>query len=123
MSFIGKVEKGTVYAPGWFLVNGGEDCIRVTAQFDDTAEYVTTAESGAKYVPMGTVYPDETSPKGIVYEDVDVSTGAMPGSLVTKGTVYTDRVKFKGDKATPKAALEKIGFTFVDTVPKPERPY
>lgn len=54
MSFIGKVQKGQCYAPGWFLANN-EDCTRETRQIAQTG--ATTGENGAKYVRMGTVYP------------------------------------------------------------------
>lgn len=89
MSFIGDVEKGKVYAPGWFLAH--EECVRETRQIAQAG--ATTAENGSKYVKMGTVYPsNDANAIGIVYEDVDVTTGNMPGSVVTKGVVYEDRL-------------------------------
>ena len=89
MSFIGAGEKGVVYAPGWFLAH--EECVRETRTIPQTG--ATTAEDGAKYVKMGTVFPsNDASAEGIVYEDVDVTTGDMPGSVVTKGVVYEDRL-------------------------------
>lgn len=108
MSFIGASEKG-VYAPGWFLAH--EECVRETRTIPQTG--ATTAEDGAKYVKMGTVFPsNDASAEGIVYEDVDVTTGNMPGSVVTKGVVYTDRLPVEIDQAA-KTALEGKGFTFV----------
>ena len=51
------------------------------------------AANGAKYVKMGTIYPaNNATAVGIVYEDVDVTTGDMPGSVVTKGVIYEDRL-------------------------------
>lgn len=89
MSFISTVDEGKVYAPGWFLAH--EECERKTRQISQTG--ATTASNGAKYVKMGTVYPaNDATAEGIVYEDVDVSTGNMPGSVVLKGTVYEDRL-------------------------------
>lgn len=89
MSFIGAVTQGKTYAPGWFLAH--EECERKTRQIAQSG--ATTAANGGKYVKMGTVYPaNDATAEGIVYEDVDVSTGDMPGSVVLKGVVYEDRL-------------------------------
>lgn len=96
MSFIGAVEQGKAYAPGWFLAH--EECERKTKQILQTG--ATTAANGSKYVKAGTLYSVTTGSGdsattdyiGFVYEDVDVTTGNMPGSVVTKGTVYEDRL-------------------------------
>lgn len=89
MSFIGEVEQGKVYAPGFFLAH--EECVRKTRQIPQ--EGATSTEQGGKYVKMGTIYPaNDATAEGIVYEDVDVTTGNMPGSVVTKGVVYEDRL-------------------------------
>lgn len=89
MSFIGEVVNGKVYAPGWFLAH--EECERKTRQIPQSL--ATTEANGTKYVKMGTVYPaNDATAEGIVYEDVDVTTGAMPGSVVLKGVVYEDRL-------------------------------
>ena len=89
MSFIGNVEQGKVYAPGWFLAH--EECERKTREM--TQAMATTRADGAKCVPMGKVYPaNDATAVGIVYEDVDVTTGNMPGSVVLKGVVYEDRL-------------------------------
>ena len=90
MSFTSKAT-GTVYQPGYFLENA-EDAIRETKQIKQSG--ATTAENGAKYVKMGTVYPaNDGTAVGIVYEDVDVTSGDMPGSVVTRGTVYESRLR------------------------------
>lgn len=92
MSFIQTPAKtGKAYAPGYFLAH--EECVRVTTEVDAENAAVETAQNGGKYVPMGTVWPaNDATAKGIIYEDVDVSTGNMPGSLVTKGVVYENRL-------------------------------
>lgn len=121
MSFIGSVEQGVVYAPGYFLAH--EECERKTRQFDADNAEVVTAANGAKYVPMGAFYPanSSSSVEGIVYEDVDVSTGSMPGSVVLKGVVYLDRLPDAPESGV-QSALEALGFTFVDAAPAVERP-
>lgn len=118
MSFINS-NNGNVYAPGWFLT-GDELCERHTHQMEQTN--ATDDGNGGKYIPMGTVYPanDETA-IGIVYEDVDVTTGDMPGSVVTRGTVYADRLPVAID-TDAQTALEAKGFVFVDE-PTVTRPY
>lgn len=119
MSFIEKVQTGQCYAPGWFLANN-EDCTRETRQIPQTG--AITGENGAKYVKMGTVYPsNDANAIGIVYEDVDVTSGDMPGSVVTKGEVYEDRLPVALASAA-KTALTGNGFTF-KTSPGVTRPY
>ena len=89
MSFIGRDETAQVYAPGWFLAH--EECVRKTREISQTG--ATTVEDGTKYVKMGTLYPaNDATAEGIVYEDVDVTKGNMPGSVVLKGVVYEDRL-------------------------------
>jgi len=101
MSF-NQNSQGVAYAPGYFLAH--EECTRETRQISQTG--ATTAEDGSKYVKMGTAYPsNDANAIGIVYEDVDVTTGAMPGSVVTKGEVYEDRLAITGvdyQSVTPK---------------------
>jgi hypothetical protein len=120
MSFIGNVEQGKVYAPGWFLAH--EECVRETYQM--TQAMATTRADGAKYVPMGTLYTTTsggtTEYVGFVYEDVDVTSGSMPGSLVTKGVVYEDRLPATLASAA-KTALVAKGFVF-KTAPEVTRP-
>lgn len=117
MSFIGVVEQGLVYAPGWFLAH--EECERKTRQI---AQSGATNVNGRKYVKMGTPYPaNDATAVGLVYEDVDVTTGNMPGSVVLKGTVYENRLPVTL-AAAAKTALEGKGFTFIATAPAVTRP-
>lgn len=103
MAFIGDKSLGQVYAPGWFLAH--EECVRETREFAQNSALVLTAENGGKYVPMGTAYPtNDGNAIGITYEDVDVTVGNMPGSVVTKGVVYEGRLAVTGesyDAVTP----------------------
>lgn len=95
MSFIGAVKEGNVYAPGYFLAH--EECVRETRQFAQNSALVQTTDEGGQYVPMGTAYPtNDGNAIGITYEDVDVTTGNMPGSVVTKGIVNEDRLTITG---------------------------
>ena len=103
MSFIQDQTKGRIYAPGYFLANN-EDCTRVTKEISASDGRVVTG-NGGKFFPMGSVYPtNDAYAIGITYEDVDVTTGNMPGSVVTKGEVYEDRLAVTGvdyDAVTP----------------------
>ena len=124
MSFIGSVEQGKVYAPGFFLAH--EECERKTREISQS---LATTVNGAKYVPMGTLISVTTGTGndavtdyiGFVYEDVDVTSGNMPGSVVLKGVVYEDRLPAELEDEA-KTALEAKGFTFVET-PSVTRPY
>jgi hypothetical protein len=120
MSFINRPAiSGHTYAPGWFLVNN-EDCTRETRTISATG--VTADADGGKHVAMGTLYPaNDATAIGILYEDVDVTGGDMPGSVVTAGTVYLDRLPVAPAEAA-KTALEGLGFKFVTTAPVTTRP-
>ena len=88
MSFI-EEWNGKTYEPGWFLAH--EECVRVTREIPQ--EGAVTADNGGKYVPMGTIFPsNDANAEGILFEDVDVTSGNMPGSVVTSGVVYEDRL-------------------------------
>lgn len=109
MSFIGKID-GHFYSPGYCLMNA--ECSRVTTNFSPSLASVVTAADGSKHVPMGTVYPsNDSNAVGIVYEDVDVTNGAAPGSLITKGDIYMNRMPVEIASAA-KTALEGLGFHF-----------
>lgn len=118
MSFIGNVEQGLVYAPGYFLAH--EECERKTRTI---AQEGATTVNGRKVVKAGTFYPANNSStvEGIVYEDVDVTSGDMPGSVVLSGVVYLDKLP-----ATPESgvqsALAAKGFTFITSTPAVTRP-
>lgn len=118
MSFAIHDMTARTYAPGYFLAK--EECERKTRQI--SAEGATTAGNGGKFVPMGTIYPsNDENAEGIVYEDVDVTSGNMPGSVVLRGVVYEDRLPVQLD-SDAKTALEAAGFTFVQSpsVTRPE---
>lgn len=106
MAFIDEVKQGSTYAPGFFLAYGDEDVVRETKQVAQNSALVKTTSENGKYVPMGTAYPtNDGNAIGILYEDVDVTVGDMPGSVVTgKAVVYEDRLAVTGesyDAVTP----------------------
>ena len=118
MSFI-QNGKGKGYLPGFFLAEA--DCSRETVQVAANHPQAITTEEGAKYVPAGAVIPsNDGNAKGILYEDVEVTTGDMPGSLVTRGVIYEDRLPAALDGAA-KTALK--GITVKAAVPEVTRPY
>lgn len=98
MSFIGEVEKGVTYAPGYFLAYNDDNIVRETRQVAQNSALVVTGDNGSKHVPMGTAYPtNDANAIGILYEDVDVTVGDMPGSVVTgNAIVYEDRLAITG---------------------------
>lgn len=124
MAFIGEISKGTTYNPGRFLAYNDENVVRETKEFAQNSAAVVTGDDGSKHVPMGTAYPtNDGNAIGITYEDVDVTVGNMPGSVVTGGAVvYEDRLPVALAGAA-KSALEAKGFKFIATAPAVERPY
>lgn len=126
MSFIKTPTTGKAYAPGYFLAKDDENCVRETMQIPAS---LGTTEGGGKYVPMGTLYSVTTGEGqsatteyfGFLYEDVDVTTGDMPGSVVTKGIVYEDKLPEELTSAQRTALVAK-GFKFIATSPTVTRP-
>lgn len=116
MSFTASAQ-GTTFEAGYFLVND-EQCLRETATVAaDHAQKVT--RNGRTIVPMGAVIPaNGATAKGILYEDIDVTDGAAPGSVVTQGVIYGDRLPAALDDA---AATALTGIT-VKTSPTITRP-
>lgn len=108
---------GRGYAPGYFLASA--DCDRETVQVDNTHAQVITIGT-AKIIPAGAVVPsNDGNAKGILYEDVEVTTGPMPGSLVTRGVVYEDKLP-----AAIEGSAEAVltGIRVITTTPAVVRP-
>lgn len=117
MSFNGN-KTGRGYAPGYILAEAL--CSRETAQIAADHAQVVTLPDGSKIVPMGAVIPaNDATAKGILYEDVEVTNGDAPGSIVTKGVIYSDRLPAEVEDAA-KTALTGITFKTVPTVTRPE---
>ena len=118
MSFNEKTN-GKGWEAGYFLVDD-ENCTRVTAEIAQNHAAVVTRADGTKYVPAGAIIPSNgSSAIGILYENVDVTTGNMPGSIVTSGVVYKDRLPVQIDSDAVSALT---GITFVDNEPTIARP-
>ena len=108
---------GRGYAPGYFLASA--DCDRETVEVSAShSQAITIGEK--KIVPAGAVIPsNDGNAKGILFEDVEVTTGDMPGSLVTRGAVYEDRLP-----AAIEGAAEAVltGIKVITTSPVVIRP-
>lgn len=117
MSFIGNHD-GKVYAPGLFLAH--EECVRETREIPQSL--ATTEDNGTKYVKMGTPYPSNDGDiEGLVYEDVDVTSGNMPGSVVTRGVILASVLPV-GLTTTARAKLENLDF-IIKKMSNVTRPY
>lgn len=117
MSFI-QSKENIGYKPGYFLAHA--ECDRETATVAQNHAQVVTTADGSKYVPAGAVIPaNGATAKGILYEDVDVTTGAMPGSIVTKGAVYEDRLPAAVESAAKNVLT---GIKFIANAPVITRP-
>lgn len=114
-TFVNSETGAKTYAAGYFLAS--EDCKRVTIE---AAQNKGTTVGSTKYIPAGTVYPsNDGNAKGIIYEDVDVTNGDAPASLVIEGTVYEDRLP-----AAIESAAEAVltGIKVITTSPAVTRP-
>ena len=116
MSFIASAQ-GTTFEAGWFLVND-EQCLRESATIAaNHAQKVT--RNGRTIVPAGAVIPaNGATAVGILYEDIDVTDGDAPGSIVTKGVIYGDRLP----AALASAAASALTGITVKTTPSIVRP-
>lgn len=121
MAFIGAVKQGTTYAPGYIVANGDEKIVRVTKEIPAT---LGTVDGEGKYVKMGTPFPaNDSTCEGLLFEDVDVTVGNMPGSVIVKdATIYEDRLPVELS-ADAKTALAAKDFTFIASEPAVVRPY
>lgn len=106
MSFIAEPITGTTFEAGFFLVDD-EGCLRLTKTIAaDHAQKVV--RNGRTIVPAGAVIPANGSTAvGLLYEDIDVTEGAAPGSVVVEGTVYGDRLPAALESAAA-SALTRI---------------
>lgn len=117
MSFAGS-KTGTIFGAAHFLADD-EQCLRQTATI--AANHAQKVTRGSRtIVPAGAVIPANGSTAvGILYEDIDVTDGAAPGSVVVEGTVYEDRLPATLD-SDAKTAMTRI--RVVTSAPSVVRP-
>ena len=116
MSFNQKIT-GRGYAPGYFLASA--DCDRMTYEISASHSQAITI-GDKKIVPAGAVIPsNDGNAVGILFEDVEVTTGNMPGSVVTRGAVYEDKLP-AAIESTAEAVLP--GIRVITTSPAVKRP-
>lgn len=119
MSYFDGPAKGYGWNAGHFLVND-ETCIRKTMTIAANHAQAVTRDDGRKVVPAGAVIPaNGATAKGILFEDVDVTEGAKPGSVVIAGTIYGNRLP----AALAEAAATALTGITVLTEPTITRPY
>lgn len=116
MSFTASAQ-GTTFEAGFFLVDD-EQCLRETASIS-ASHLQKVTRNNRTIVPAGAIIPaNGSSAKGILYEDIDVTDGSAPGSIVTKGKVYEDRLPAS---AVSDAKTALTGIIFVNE-PAANRP-
>lgn len=78
-----------------------------------TAPAVLGTDDGTeKYVKSGTIYPsNDTYAEGIIFEDVKVTKGDAPASLLVGGRVYSNRLPVALD-SDARTALAGKGIIF-----------
>ena len=121
MSFIQTPEfQGKGWEAGYFLVED-ENCTRVTAEISASHAAVVTRADGSKYVPAGSIIPsNNSSAVGILYENVDVTAGNAPGSIVVAGYVYKDRLPVVVDSDAVTAMTGIKWDTYEPTIARPD---
>ena len=117
MSYIAS-SSGTTFSAGYFLVDD-ETCVRETMSI--AANHSQKETRGDRtVVPAGAVIPaNGATAKGILYEDIDVTSGSKAGSVVVEGTVYGDKLP----AALAEAAASALTRIKVVTSPTITRPY
>ena len=97
MSF-NENKQGVVFNAGSFIANGDENIVRETREASASSALFVTGADGSKHIPAGTAYPsNDGNAIGLMYEDVDVTNGNMPCSVITKNAVvYEDRLAVTG---------------------------
>lgn len=71
---------------------------------------VSPDAKGRKIVRAGTILPaNDATAKGILYNDVDVTNGIQPGSLIVEAYILEERLP-EAPTAEAKAALKEIKF-------------
>ena len=117
MSFIEK-HNGAIINVAPFLQDD-ESCLRESMSIAQNHAQVITIGS-TKIVPAGAVIPsNNSSAKGILYEDIDVTSGSKPGSVIVNGTIYEDLLPATVQSAA-KNAMTGIRFTTSKAINRPD---
>lgn len=103
----------------WLASERSLRLVSYTAE-DDNDQIVT--ENGRKIIKSGTIYPaNGATAVGIVFNDVDVTDGDAPMSLMISGHVWEDRLNTGesdlDDDAKAALAANGIYFDFDNDVP------
>ena len=89
--------------PNWLA---SERALRLVT-FTATQAFAVT-ENGEMIVKSGTVYPsNDQYAEGIIFEDVKVTAGDAPGSLMTSGHIYENRLSVTLESAAQSALAAK----------------
>lgn len=121
MSYFDGPSKGYGWNAGIFLAPGSDEaCIRQSMTIEPTHAQAVNRENGRVVVPTGAVIPsNDANAVGILFEDIDVTEGAKPGSVVIEGIVYEDLLPASVE-STAKAVLTGITFATSPTITRPD---
>lgn len=82
--------------------------VAFTYQISDSG--VSANADGRKIVPAGTVYPaNDATALGILHDDIDVTNGPQPGSVIVEGWILEARLPV-APAAAAKTAMKEIKF-------------
>lgn len=88
-----------------------EKYVAFTYQISDSG--VSANADGRKIVPAGTVWPaNDATAVGLLHDDVDVTTGPQPGSVIVDAWVLESRLPV-APAAAAKTAMKAINFKTV----------
>lgn len=111
MSFI------TTYGPTETSPNWLASEIGLTPKTQEMPQSIGVLENDKRIVPNGTIFPaNDATAIGIVYTDVDVTSGNKPGAVVIAGRVWKERLPVAPSTAAIDA-LEAQGLYF-DSCPE-----
>lgn len=105
------------YKSGWTRPNFLASEIGIRTKTRQIPQSMGTAVDCDKVAKAGTVFPsNDGSAQGILFEDVHVTSGDMPGAVMTAGEVYVDQLP-ASPSAEAQAAMEKTGLVFLPAKP------
>lgn len=83
--------------------------VAFTYQVSDAG--VAANSEGKKIVPAGTVYPaNDATAIGILMNDVDVTHGPQPASVIVEGYIIEARLPVAPEATAAKPAMKEIKF-------------